>query len=148
MGGVCVSLRHEPTGQRKQPYEFAVRTPEQIVLLENLVINQDNEPRLSRQVDCYSFRHFTLYLKLDSTGTGAHHVCFLPQFAVTIGGEWHNYAQGLFASLCYEDVDTANGLWEVFQGDTAGRLFRVRVMGDAATDSLYFTINAWVAFWG
>lgn len=140
-------ILHARTGQRLEPFEYAVRVPEQITLLENLVINQDNEPRFSRSVECYSFRHFTLYVHIDSTGTGAHHVCFLPQFAITTHGDWHHYAQGLFASLCYEDGDTSGGLKEVFSGDNDGRFFRLRVMGDGATDSLYFTINAWVEFW-
>lgn len=142
-----MSLRHSPTGQRKEPYEFAVRTPEQIVLFENVIINQANEPRFSQMVDCYSFRRFTVFLFIASTGTGAHFVCALPQFAVTTAGDWHHFPQGLFASLCYEDGDTAGGLKEVFHGETVGRLFRLRLMGTGCTDNLYFTVNAWVEFW-
>lgn len=138
---------HAPTGRRLEPYEHAVRIPEQIRLFQDVVVNQLLVPYVSDPVDCYSFRHFTLYIRVVSTGTGTHELCFMPQFAITTIGGWHNYAQGLFAALCYEDVDTAAGVNEAFSGDCDGRFFRVELLPANVDATDYFTVSAWVEFW-
>lgn len=138
---------YELVGHRLQPVEYAPRTPEQIQLLERQVYSDTVFRDFSRPHDCFSFGHFTLYLDIDSTGTGTHEICFVPQFAVVRHGRFHDYPQGLFASLCYEDTDTAAGLYESFSGLCDGRFFRLRTHTANVSATLYFTVSAWLEFW-
>ncbi len=134
-------------GVRLEPYEYAVRTPEQFRLFEKVVVNQLTVPYVSKAFDTFSFRHFTLYLQITSTGTGTHELCFVPEFAVMDKGSWHRYVQGLFAALCYEDTDTATVVNEAFSGDCDGRFFRLEILPTLCTGSNYFTVSAWAEFW-
>ena len=142
-----MAIAHEVTGRRLTPYEYTARIPEQIQLLDRELYNEAPNRDLSAAHDCYSFRHFTLYLDVDSTGQGFHHICFMPQFGITTRGRFHDYAQGLFAALCYEDEDTVLGIQEVFSGPCDGRFFRIRVIPYATDGDCYFTVSAWVEFW-
>ena len=114
---------------------------------------KDTVARYSDTIQCPGFRHFTVYIHLDSTGT-PHNIHIEPQFLDIQNGQWHTYKQGLFAALFYEDGDCASGLWEVFSGDCAGREMRFKVTGvDSGNnnsdlgDSHYFTISLSVEFW-
>ena len=140
-------IRHEVTGKRLEPYGYPARIPEQIQLIQEQVYDGVNDRLLSKAWDSYSFRHFTLYLKIQSVGEGTHEICFFPQWGITTLGGWHDYAQGLFAALCYEDVDTAGGLLQAFSGDCDGRFFRLRVIPTNVDTTYYFIVSAWVEFW-
>ena len=72
---------------------------------------------------------------------------FQIQFLGRPGGTWHTYKQGLFASLFYEDQDTANGIAESFSGDVAGRTMRFRAVGTDTTAVNMFTVSAAVEFY-
>jgi hypothetical protein len=92
------------------------------------------------------YRHFALYLDIDSTATPAT-IRFVPEFSPDGGTTWHEYRQGLFAALYYEDVDTASGLQVCFSGECAGRTFRLRVVATGTTAANKFTVTAQAEFW-
>ncbi len=95
---------------------------------------------------CGSFRHFTLYLDIDSTATPTT-LQIIVQFSDDDGTTWYDHLQGLFASLFYEDTVVASGVKEIFTGDCVGRKMRVRAVGVGTTSSNKFIITAKVEFW-
>ena len=101
----------------------------------------------SAKVDCDQWKHFLLYLDVDSTGTGDHIIQFIPQFSDDGGTTWWTYKQGLFASLFYEDQDTASGILECLSGDVVGKDFRLRVVATTTSATLKFTVSAKVEFY-
>ena len=103
--------------------------------------------RISDPVETAPFRHFTLYLRIKSTGTGAHVLRAVLEWLEPASGLWHAYNQDLFASLYYEDTATATEVDDVFSGDCVGREMRVRLVGTSTTSSLYFTVSAAVEFY-
>lgn len=134
-------------GERLMPVEFATRRGDTHELFLDHVYNGVRDDLWSKAIECFSWRNFTLYLEVDSQGVGTQEICFYPQFCVVRLGAWHDYVQGLFASLCYEDTDTINNLWEVFSGACAGQYFRLRVDPANVDTTDYFTVSAWVNFW-
>lgn len=99
----------------------------------------------SSSVDCSRWRKFLLYLNVDSTLTPTD-IRFIPQFSDDAGTTWFDYKQGLFASLYYEDADTASGITECFSGDVVGRLFRLRAVATGTSAANKFTVTATVEF--
>lgn len=77
---------------------------------------------------------------VDSTGTSTHTVRVLPQFADE-DGNWYDFEEGLWASLMWEDVDTASGVYKTFNLPCGGRrLVRFRVIGANTTAVNYFDV--------
>jgi len=134
-------------GTYPEPVVYGGRTEEPVTLFENHVWNGTYQLGLSPAVECSGYRHFTLHLHITSIGTDDHVICFIPQFEDYGADPWTDYLQGLFASCCFEDVDTAAGLHVCFSGDCAGRLFRLRVTEAGTSALLYFTVTARVEFW-
>lgn len=95
--------------------------------------------------DTYTRRKFLLFLDIDST-LAPTTIQFIPQFSDDSGTDWFDYKQGLFASLFYEDTDTASGIKECFSGDCAGELFRLRVVAVGTDGTNLFTVTARVSF--
>lgn len=132
--------------------EVLYRPMEPVQLFDNKVINSTT-PQLSDPVDCHPYRHFGLFVYIDSTSSPdlLHiEVEFLDRWT----GKWYTYKQGLFASLYYEDTDTASGIYELFQGMCAGRAMRVKLTGVNVANSgnelgatKYFTTSVAVEFW-
>lgn len=100
----------------------------------------------SAAVDCSAFRHFLLFLDVDSTVTPTD-IQFIVQFSDDDGTTWYSYKQNLFASLFYEDQDTASGIKECFSGEVAGRDMRLRVVATGTTSANKFTVTAKVEFY-
>lgn len=120
------------------------RSKDIVQLFDAKVINTTN-PYVSDGVPCHAFRHFTLYLAIDSTSTPTTlHID--PEFLDPSTGKWYSYKQGLFASLYYEDGDTASGIYEVFTGECVGRDMRLKLTGVGTDSSNYFTVSAAVEF--
>lgn len=140
-------IEHLQKGEYPVPEEYGARTKEHHTLYRDQVWNAGYRKSYSRPFDCFGYRHFTLYLHLQSTGTGTHYICFMPQFADYGEGPWCDWPQGLFAALCFEDVDTAARIDVCFSGDCAGRQFRLRVLEANTSGTLYFTLTARVEFW-
>lgn len=122
-----------------------VRTEEPIQLFDNKVINNTTE-QISDAVNCEAFREFGLYLAIDSTSTPTT-LQIKIQFLDRWSGQWHTYKQGPFASLFYEDTDTADGIYELFVGDVAGRAVRVTLTGVGTSSSAYFTVSVGLDLW-
>lgn len=93
-----------------------------------------------------SYRHFTLYIDMDSTSTPTT-IEWIVEFSPDDGASWFAYRQGLFASLFYEDSLTASGLQQSFNGDCAGRMFRVKAVAVGTDASKKFLVTAKVEFW-
>lgn len=140
-------IAHEQRGEYLGPVTYAARYKEIKTLFYQQVFNGTTRRLYSEPHDCFSYKNFTLYLHLVSAGTDDHYICFMPQFSDYGEGEWCDFPQGLFAALCFEDVDTATPIHVCFTGPCAGRYWRLRVIEHETTGSLYFTLNARVEFW-
>jgi hypothetical protein len=95
--------------------EVLYRPEDPLQLFENKVINSTTA-QVSDAVECAPFRHFGLYIYIDSTSTPTDlhiEVEFLDRWT----GQWYTHKQGPFASLYYEDADTASGIYECFTGE-------------------------------
>jgi hypothetical protein len=126
--------------------ESAIRSGAITTLIDNITLDDDPTSYNSDALDCSGFRHFLLYLKVDSTAAPTT-VQFLVQFSDDGGTTWWTYKLGPFASLYYEDADTATAVNECFSGDCAGRLMRIRAVGTGTDGSNKFTITAKVELW-
>jgi hypothetical protein len=126
--------------------EEALYRPKDLIgLFEGLHV-KDTLVKVSDEVECAPFRKFGLYIFIDSTGaptTLQVKVEFLDRWT----GKWHHYKQGPFASLFWEDTDTASGISECFTGDVLGRGIRVTLTGVGTTGSAYFTVSVGLDLW-
>jgi hypothetical protein len=132
--------------------EVLYRPKEVLQLFQNELVN-NTTPRLSDGIECAPFRKFGIYVYIDSTSTPDQlhiEVEFLDRWT----GQWYTHKQGLFASLYYEDTDTASGIYECFVGDVLGRAFRVKLTGvdvsqsgNTLSSTKYFTVSIGVDFW-
>lgn len=118
-----------------------------VTLIDNITLNDDPTSYNSAAQAVDIWRNFLLYLDVDSAGTDVHVVQFIVQFSDDGGTTWYDYKQGLFASLFYEDVDTADGVTECFSGVVHGRDMRLRAVATGTSGTLTFTITAKVEFW-
>ncbi len=129
--------------------EVIYRPQDQLQLFTNEVVN-NTVPRLSQSVVCAPFRKFGIYIYIDSTGGSAQLLTKLHievEFLDPWTGRWYTHKQGLFASLFYEYVDTASGIWECFTGDVLGRAMRVKLTGVLTEATAYFTVSIGADFW-
>lgn len=124
--------------------ESLIRSEDQVQLFDNKAIVNTTE-QISDGVPCLDFRRFLLYLDIDSTSTPTT-LQVKVQYRERWEGKWHTYKQGLFASLYYEDQDTASGVQECFEGECIGREMRITLTGVGASGSAYFTVSATVEF--
>ena len=122
-----------------------VRTKDQIQLFDKKAVVNTTE-QISESVPCAPFRKFGLYIDCDSTGSPTT-IQYKVQFLDRWTGKWFTHKQGLFASLFYEDTDTASGIFECFTGDVLGRAMRVTLTGVGTTGSAYFTTSVSLDFW-
>jgi len=123
------------------------RPKEPIQLLENVDI-KSTTPVISDPVQCAPFRKFGLFVYVDFTGTADTITLHIEvEFLDRWTGKWYTHKQGLFASLYYEDTDTATGIWECFQGECLGRQMRVKLTGAGVSTSNYFTVSIGVDLW-
>lgn len=122
-----------------------IRSERQATLIDQVVLNAVVTSFTSPQVLTGPYRKFTLYLRIKSSGAPTT-VQFIVEFLSERSGKWHTYKQGLFASLYYEDADTATEVDEMFSGDCAGRAMRIRAVGTGTSATLTFTVSASVEF--
>jgi hypothetical protein len=125
--------------------EVLYRPKEVLQLFQNEVV-ADTVPRLSDGIECAPFRKFGIYVFIDSTSTPTDlhiEVEFLDRWT----GQWYTHKQGLFASLYYEDGDTASGICECFTGDVLGRAIRVKLTGSGTSAGVLFTVSIGLDLW-
>jgi len=127
--------------------EVVYRPHEQLQLFDKELVN-DEVARVSNAVACAPFRKFGLYcaIKFDGTADTINlkvEVEFLDRWT----GMWYHYKQGPFAALFWEEVDTANGIWECFTGDVLGRAIRVKLTGIGVSTANHFHVSIAVDLW-
>lgn len=123
------------------------RTKEALQLFHNKVVN-DTVAKESDGIACAPFRKFGLYLDITFTGTADTITLHIEvEFLDRRTGKWYTFKQGPFASLYYEDEDTASGICECFVGDVVGRDVRVKLTGADVSSSNYFTVSVGMDFW-
>ena len=132
-------------GRPEKQDEALVRSDEVLRLIDQEVVGA-LATRISRDVECGPYRRFALYLRLDSTGTDTHVVQVIVEFLDPQSMKWHQYNQGPFAALYYEDLDTATEKDDCYEGFCVGRRMRVRLVGTNTSASLYFTVSVAVEF--
>lgn len=98
-------------------------------------------------VDAGSYRKFSLFLNLDSTGAPTS-LLIEVLFLDPVHSHPHVYKQGPFSSLYYEDLDTADGLYECLSGDLLSELVSLRITCAGGAVAAYFTVTASMEFWG
>jgi len=122
------------------------RSREIIRLLDAITLDDNPTTINSDAVECSAFRNFSLIIDVDSTGAPTT-VQFIVEFLNPDTSNWHVYKQGVFASLIYEDTDTATEIHEMFSGVVAGRSMRVRVVAVGSTSSATFKVSVSADFW-
>ena len=81
---------------------------------------------------------------MDSTAAPTY-VRILAQYSTDGGTTWFNYEEGLWASLGWEDLDTALGVYKIFRLDCGGiDLIRFQAIGTGTTAANRFQVNLWV----
>lgn len=123
-----------------------VRSEDQLRLINQLVLNAVVTSYDSDGILCGAFRKFALHVRVLSSGAPTT-VQFIVQFLNESDGLWSTYKQGVFASLFYEDADTATEVQECFVGDVLGRQMRVRVVGTGTDAANTFTVSAVLDLW-
>lgn len=122
-----------------------IRTKDLIELFDMFKVVNTTE-QISDDVECAPFRKFGLYVFIDSTGAPTT-LQVKVQFLDRWSGRWHWYKQGPFASMFWEDSDTASGIKEAFVGDVLGRAVRVVLLGAGTSAQAYFTVSVTMDFW-
>jgi len=122
-----------------------IRTHDVIQLFDKERVNSTTE-RISDAVQCAPFRKFGLYVSMDSTGAPTT-LQVKVQFLDRWSGQWHNYKQGVFAALFWEDTDVASLTNEAFVGDVLGRAMRVTLTAVGPSSTKYFDTSIAVDFW-
>ena len=75
-----------------------------------------------------------VHIRIDSTGAPTS-VRVLPQFQNFGDGRWWDFEEGLWASLMWEDTDTADGVQKVFNLPCGGQnIIRLVVIGVGTDD--------------
>lgn len=123
-----------------------VRSNTITTLIDGEVFDDSQTSYNSSAVSVDDYKHFLLYLDVDST-LAPTTIQFIVQFSDDGGTTWYDYKQGLFASLFYEDQDTASGIKECFSGECAGRDFRLRAVATGTDATNKFTVTAKVGFY-
>ena len=123
-----------------------VRSQDIVQLADQVVLDANVTAHNTAPVATGGFRHFALYLRLKSASTPTD-LRIIVQFYDEVRNLWHTYKQGLFAALYYEDQDLATEQDEMFSGDCAGRLMRIRLVATGTTATATFTASASVEFW-
>ena len=139
---VSDKLPWEPVSQA----DIKVRSKEPLLLLDKALVGSVTSYN-SDGVHVSPYRHFVVYLRILSGGTGAQVLQVIPQFLEPESGKWHDYLEGVWASAFWEDVDTATEKDVVLHGDCVGREFRLRLVGTSTSSSLTFTVSAAVEFY-
>ena len=134
--------------QRPTLQEETIYRPfDQLQLFDKELVN-DTVARVSNAVECAPFRKFGLYCDVEFDGTAdTINLHIEVEFLDRWTSRWYTYKQGLFAALYYEDTDTANRIFEVFQGDVLGRAFRVKLTGIGVSDANHLHVSIGVDFW-
>jgi hypothetical protein len=110
-------------------------------LINGTVFDDDPTEENSSAVDVSGYRGMWLELNIDST-LAPTDITFLPQFTDDDGTTWWDYQEGIWASMVFEDTQTASGIKKVFHLPLAGiDSMRIRVVATGTDGSNFFTVT-------
>ena len=92
---------------------------------------------------CSGWAGAWVHISIDSTGAPTN-VRILPQFRVAPGdpSDWADFEEGLWASLYWEDTDTASGILKTFNLPFGGNeAIRFRAIATGADQNNYFDVT-------
>ena len=122
---------------------FLGYTKESVILFNQVVVS--NSPSVITSNPVYPlFAPFVLYVYIDSTGTGDQVLTLTWQYWDERSGRWYTLDEGIWATLSFEDVDTASGLARCFHGEFSGKSARLVATCADGSSSLYFTVSAYL----
>lgn len=97
--------------------------------LLDVVLDDDPTSANSSSHDISEHSALWVHIFIDSTGQPTN-VRILAQFSDDNGVNWHDFEEGLWASLYWEDTDTASGIRKAFLLPCGGQnLVRFRAIG-------------------
>ncbi len=108
-------------------------------------VNSFNDGPFNQSLPSGGWDEFDLILQLDSTLVPTS-IEFFIEYSPDGGTTWFHYAQGLFASLIYDDTVVAAGLNQVFRGVVAGEAMRLRAVALGSDATNFFTFSASIQF--
>ena len=133
-----------PAIERKRP----TPTKDDHTFLHKKVLNADGQEIISDPFNVSAFREFMLHLRIVETGDPDNStVETIVQFLNTRSGEWHDYENGPFGLLLYEEDaigSGARGLAVNVSGRCVGKVMRVKIVAAEGTTldaDNYFTVT-------
>lgn len=132
--------------QTPTKFDEVLYRPQDMLQLFDKFVVADTDDHASEAVECGAFRHFGLFVFIDSTGSPTT-LQVKVQFEDRWSGNWYTHKQGPFAAMFWEDTDTASGIREHFQGQCGGRRMRVVLTGAGTSAQASFATSIAVEFW-
>lgn len=115
-----------------------VVTPVQWQTIMDVRLDDAPTAQNSDSVDCRGWSGLWVSLFIDST-LAPTRVRFIAQ--TLIEGDWHDFEEGFWAALYYEDQDTADGVYKVFKLPVGGLdVVRIRAVATGTDATNYFDI--------
>lgn len=109
-------------------------------------VRLDDDPTSynSPTVDVSDWSALWVLIWIDST-LAPTNVRILPQFTPDSGANWYDFEEGLWASLYWEDTDTASGIYKAFLLPCGGiDQMRIRAVGTGTDATNYFDVTVMV----
>jgi len=122
-------------------HQLPIRSDSIVTLVDAEVFDDVQAAYSSAELDCTRARKGLMHLDIDSTLTPTD-LRFILQFSPDGGTTWHDYIEGPWHSLYYEDQDVAGRVYECLGFDVLGRLMRLRVVATGTDASNKFTVTA------
>lgn len=104
-------------------------------------IDDDPTAANSPQFDVTGYNAVWILIDIDST-LAPTHLRVLAQFSDDAGTTWWDFEEGLWASLGWEDTDTASGINKAFLLPCGGiDLMRIRIIGTGTDGTNFFDVT-------
>ena len=111
------------------------------LLVDAVQIDDDPTSYNSAALDVTGKAAVWLLIDIDST-LAPTLLRVLPQFSDDGGTTWWDFEEGLFASLAWEDTDTAAGINKTYLCPCAGQTsMRIRIVGTGTDANNYFDVT-------
>lgn len=121
---------------------MVVSQDEWTTLIDNIRIDDDPTSYSSAPMATTGLAGVWVLVDIDSTGTSTHVLRILAQWSDDGGTTWWDFEEGLWASLCWEDLDTASGINKAYLLPCGGiDLIRIRAVGTGTTAANYFDVT-------
>ncbi len=110
-------------------------------MIDGTVFDADPTEENSAALSVSGYRGMWLELDIDSLLAPAD-ITFLPQFTDDSGVTWWDYQEGIWASMVFEDTQTASGIKKIFHLPLAGiDSMRIRVVATGTDGTNSFTVT-------